>query len=212
MADILVMCAHNDDQVIGVGGTLIKYAREGKTFKTIVFSYGEQSHPYLKSKVISHIRHKEGMKSDRILGGSGITYLGLKDTKLRKELLKKEVKQKIIQFLKKEKPKKIFTHSASDTHPDHRAVLQTVKELIDAKIINCEVYSFDVWSLFNTGRNKAKLVVDVSETFEQKLEALVIQKSQKNIIIPLLWNICFKAIINGWFYKYKYAEVFNKIN
>ena len=71
MADILVLCAHNDDQVIGAGGALLKYAKEGKTFKTIVFSYGE-FHPYLKTRVISKIREKEGIKSDKILKGSGI--------------------------------------------------------------------------------------------------------------------------------------------
>jgi len=211
MADILVLCAHNDDQVIGVGGTLLKFAKEGRTFKTIVFSYGEKSHPYLQEGVISKIRHKEGARSDRILGGSGIKYLGLKDTALKKETSKKETRQRVISLIKKENPKKIFTHSATDTHPDHRAVYQLVQEFINKKMIKCEVYSFDVWSVFGTNKNKPKLVVDVSDTFEQKLEALFVQKSQKNTIMTLLWNICLKAIINGWFYKYKYAEVFNKI-
>ncbi|RLE48244.1 hypothetical protein DRJ25_00315 [Candidatus Woesearchaeota archaeon] len=212
MADVLVLCAHNDDQVIGIGGTLLKYAKEGKTFKTIVFSYGEKSHPHLKEDVIAKIRHKEGVKSDRILGGTGITYFGLKDMTLKKELARKEVKQKVIEIIKKEKPKKIFTHSSIDKHPDHKAVHALVQELIRKKIIRCDVYSFDVWSFFGQSKNKPKLVVDVSETFEQKLEALFVQKSQKNVIVTMLWNICMKAIINGWFYNYKYAEVFNKIN
>lgn len=211
MTDVLVLCAHNDDQVIGAGGTLLKYTKEGKTFKTVVFSYGEKSHPHLKAGVISKIRHKEGLKSDRLLGGSGITYIGLKDTSLKKELLKSENINKVISIIKKEKPKKIFTHSSNDSHPDHRAVSNLVNRLIEKKIITCEVYSFDVWSIFGTKKNKPKLIVDVTETFEQKIEALFIQKSQKNTIITLIINICLKAKVNGWFYKYKYAEVFNKI-
>jgi LmbE family N-acetylglucosaminyl deacetylase len=212
MVDVLVICAHNDDQVIGAGGTLLKYALEGKSFKTLVFSYGEKTHPYLKSEVISKIRFKEGVKSDRILGGSGITCFGLKDFSLKRELKRKDIKKKFSDFLKKENPKKIFTHSLKDSHPDHKAVFNLVKNSIEKKEIVCDVYSFDVWSLFSSGRNSAKLVVDVTSTFEQKLEALLIQKSQKKVIFPLIWSICLKALINGWFYKCKYAEVFNRIN
>ncbi len=212
MTEILVLCAHNDDQVVGVGGTLAKYAKEGKKFKTIVFSYGEKSHPHLKSGVISKIRQREGAKSDRLLKGSGIKYLGLKDFTLKKELANPEVKEKIAEIIQKEKPKKIFTHSPSDSHPDHKAVYNLVKELIQKKKIKCEVYSFDVWTIFNPKRGQPKLIVDVSKTFEKKLEAIFTHKSQKNILITIILNTCLKAIINGWIYKYKYAEVFNKIN
>ncbi len=211
MTEILVLCAHNDDQVIGVGGTLAKYAKEGKKFKTIVFTHGA-FHPYFTKKVISKIRQKEGIKSDKVLKGSGILCLGLKDMSLKKELGNKELKQKIIGIIKKEKPKKIFTHSSFDSHPDHKALYNLVKELINKKIIKCDVYSFDVWTVFNPKRNSPKLVVDVSKTFEKKLEAIFAYKSQKNVIWTLMFNICLKAIINGWIYKYKYAEVFNKLN
>ncbi len=211
MADILVLCAHNDDQVIGVGGTIIKYSKQGKIVKTVVFSYGEKIQPHMKTEVVSKIRKKEGNKSDRLLGGSGIIYLGLKDLTLAKELQQKEMQNKIAEIIKKEKPKKIFTHSSTDRHPDHKAVYNLVQEFIKTKKINCEVYSFDVWTIFGVEKNKPKLVVDVTNNFEQKLEALFIQKSQRWIIFSLLFNICLKAIVNGWFYKGKYIEVFQKI-
>ena len=211
MADILVLCAHNDDQVIGVGGTIIKYSKQGKIVKTVVFSYGEKIQPHMKTEVVSKIRKKEGNKSDRLLGGSGIIYLGLKDLTLAKELQQKEMQNKIAEIIKKEKPKKIFTHSSTDRHPDHKAVYNLVQEFIKTKKINCEVYSFDVWTIFEVEKNKPKLVVDVTNNFEQKLEALFIQKSQRWIIFSLLFNICLKAIVNGWFYKGKYIEVFQKI-
>ena len=211
MVDILVLCAHNDDQVIGVGGTLVKYAKQGKTVKTVVFSYGEKIQPHIKSEVVSRIRKKEGHKSDKLLGGSGIIYLGLKDLTLGKELEQKEMKEKIAKIIKKEKPKKIFTHSKTDKHPDHKAVHKLVQEFIKTKKITCDVYSFDVWTIWGVEKNMPRLIVDVTDTFEQKLEALFIQKSQRWIIFTILWNICLKAIVNGWFYKGKYIEVFQKI-
>jgi LmbE family N-acetylglucosaminyl deacetylase len=45
---VLVIVAHNDDHIIGAGGTLAKYAQEGKKVRTIIMSYGESSHPHLK--------------------------------------------------------------------------------------------------------------------------------------------------------------------
>jgi len=49
---ILVFSAHSDDFVIGAGGTIAKYVREGKKVQAIVFTYGEKSHPWLKGEVV----------------------------------------------------------------------------------------------------------------------------------------------------------------
>ena len=37
---VLVICAHPDDEIIGAGGTIATYAREGKDVITIIFSNG----------------------------------------------------------------------------------------------------------------------------------------------------------------------------
>src|SRR5512137_2295312 len=42
---VLIICAHSDDQVFGPGGTVAKYAKEGKRVHTIIFSYGEKGMP-----------------------------------------------------------------------------------------------------------------------------------------------------------------------
>lgn len=47
----MVFCAHPDDEVLGAGGTIAKYAREGKKVIAVIFSYGESSHPWMKKKI-----------------------------------------------------------------------------------------------------------------------------------------------------------------
>ena len=42
---IMVFAAHPDDEVIGAGGTIAKYAREGRQVVSVIFSYGEGSDP-----------------------------------------------------------------------------------------------------------------------------------------------------------------------
>lgn len=210
MHNILVICAHNDDQIIGPGGSLIKYASEGWKFKTIVFSYGAVSHPHLKPEIIIKERIKESNKSDKIMGGKSIIFLDAEEGMFLEK--KQEYKQKISEIIKKEKPEIIFTHADDDPHIDHKAVNLIANELIKERIINCNVYIFDVWNMIRLKKkNLPRMVVDISETFHKKIEAFHAHKSQKAAIISLLWSIYLKALLYGWKYGYKYAEVFYKI-
>jgi len=209
---ILIICAHNDDQVFGIGGTMAKYAKEGKVIKTVIFSFGELSHPHLKPEVIIKKRVKESLESDKILGGKGITYLGLKEGKFLQEIEKKNIKEVVKKIIDEEKPDRIFAHSVNDAHPDHRAVYHFVKELTDEINYKGSIYLFGVWSPVRIkNRNLPKMFVDITDTFSKKIEAIKAHKSQQLTIVSLLWNVYLKAIMNGWSNNCKYAEVFYKL-
>ena len=209
---ILVLAAHNDDQVIGAGGTLAKYVKEGKQFITVVFSYGERSHPHLKPEVIIEARKKEAEDCDKILGGSGIIYLNLQEGKFPQEFKDKKIKTKITNIIKKSKPSKIFTHSIDDPHPDHRAIYKLIDDIIKEDKLKCDVYSFDIWNIIKIKhRDKPKLVVDITKTFEKKVKALQVHESQKLAVTSLLWKMYIKDFTNGFNNNCKYAEVFIKL-
>jgi len=208
--NILVICAHNDDQIIGAGGTLAKYSKLGKKINTLIFSFGENSHPHLKPSIIIKTRVAESHKSDKIIGGSGVYYLGLREGKFLYS--KKQVKYEIKKIIKQNKPSKIFTHSIDDPHPDHRAVFKIISEIANEIKNNCDIYSFGVWNPIKLRRrNVPKLVVDITNTFNKKIKAFKAHKSQKMAILPLMWNVYLKAMMNGWNNGVKYAEVFYKI-
>ncbi|MBI4144893.1 PIG-L family deacetylase [Candidatus Woesearchaeota archaeon] len=210
---ILFLCAHNDDQIIGGGGTFAKYANEGKRVKTVVFSYGQQSHPYLKPGAIVKTRVKEALKSDRILGGSGITFLGLAEGKFLKGFAEKGIKDKVTDVIDKEKPDKIFTHSIDDPHPDHKAVHKLVTEITTEKRLT-NIYTFDVWNPLNIRRrDQPRLVVDVTKTFQAKLKAYDAHESQVYLplMIPMRLRMIVYALLAGWNNQCRYAEVFRKL-
>ena len=214
---VLVIVAHNDDHIIGAGATLSKYAQEGKKVKTVIFSYGEASHPHLKPEVIKERRYRESLDSDRIMGGSGLVYLGLKEGQFKEQYRKRKLKEKLTYLIKHEKPGKIFTLGPGDVHPDHNVVAKIVQELIDKKVIKCDVYAFEVWSAVQMLRREApKLVVDVSKTYATKVKALKAHKSQTEHLFPFIPLLRFKmwlnAILCGWQKGCKYAEVFYKLN
>jgi len=210
---VICFCAHNDDQVIGAGGTLAKYAKEGKDVYTYIFSYGESSHPHLQREVIVKKRVAESQTCDKAMGGKGIYHLGLKEGSFLKEIELRGFKQKIKEIIQDKKPTRIFTHSQDDPHPDHRVVNKIVKEIVDELKLEIDLYSFDVWNPWTArGRDKPKLVVDISATFDKKIKALKCHKSQKLTLLSMVPATYARAIIHGLNHYCKYAEVFYKIN
>lgn len=220
--NILILCAHSDDQVLGAGGAASKYAREGYKVYTFIFSYGESSHPHVERKHVATTRVSESREADKILGGSGVFFLGLKDAKIGADFDERKMKPKLIRILQDYKPKKIFTHSEDDLLPDHRAVREVVLGAYDylnrKENFSCDVYSFDVWNIWNLKkRNKPALVVDITQNFKYKIKALHEFRSQINFFshtyfVNLLYiGVYIRAVVNGIRFRCKLAEVFYKI-
>lgn len=207
---IFVICAHSDDQVFGVGGTIAKYVREGKIVHTFIFSYGENSHPWLQQDVTVKMRSQESYDADAILGGSGVEFFDLKEGKFLEAPSK--VKKRLQALILKHKPTKIFTHSLDDPHPDHKAVASIVLNAYDGIKSKANVYTFDVWSPVKVKeRLSPKLIVPVKETFSIKLQALRCFKSQWVAMIVLLWSVYARALKNGLHYGGFLAEKFHKV-
>lgn len=209
---VLVFCAHNDDNIIGAGGTIAKYAKEGKRVVTIIFSYGEMSHPHLREKLVIETRVKESHKAQAILGEEEVIYLGLKEGNFVQSAKDKNIDSNIKKIIRENKPSKILMHSIDDPHPDHQAVYDILNSILDEIKYKGDVYSFDVWTLVNIRKRDApKLVVDIKDTFAIKTKAFKAHKSQKIARIILTWSMYLKAVLNGINNGVKYAEVFYKI-
>lgn len=209
---ILVVVAHSDDQVLGPGGSIRKYVLEGAEVKTVIFSYGELSHPHFKREVIKKIRVEEALRTDKFLGGSGVTFFGLREGKFKEEFMPEELEKIFLSF----KPTKIFTHANDESHADHVAVHNFVVGLYDTlhakNGFTADVYSFGIWRFFQTKEREApRLVVDISKTFTDKLKALNYFKSQKVALFALKWSVYVKAFFAGLRYHVQFAEVFNKV-
>ncbi len=209
---ILIFCAHNDDEVLGAGGTIVKYVKEGKVVHSIIFSYGESSHPWLQRQETVKMRVREAQKADKALGIEKVIFLGLSEGKFEEEIKKKGIQRKILQMIKKQNPEKIFTHSIDDPHMDHRAVVKTVLKVVDDNKLKVPVYSFDIWNPITLkNRNKPKLIVDITPTFRQKLKAFRLHKSQWMASFTMVPATYIRAIMNGIEHNFKYAEVFIKL-
>ncbi|MEM0231313.1 MAG: PIG-L deacetylase family protein [Candidatus Woesearchaeota archaeon] len=209
---LLIICAHPDDEVFGAGATVAKYVMDGWKARAIIFSYGEKSHIWLQKRVTIEMRVNEAKNADRIIGCSEPPiFLGLEEGKFLTQLKEKGLDKKIEEVIIQERPSKIFTHSYDDPHPDHRAVERAVREAVKNSGLNCEVLMFEVWNLINfRKRDKPRIYVNVSNTFDIKMAALREFKSQWIAMIPLLPKVFISTLVNGVYAGCLYAEKFYK--
>ena len=85
-------------------------------------------------------------------------------------------------------------------------------KVIDSIDRKYDIFTFDVWNVINVFRKtKPELYVDVSKTFDKKLEALKLFESQKVYINTLYPSVLFNARLNGERNNCKYAEKFLKV-
>lgn len=218
MTNIFVFVAHSDDHIIGAGGTIAKYAKEGYESNTLIASFGESSHPHLKPEVIRKIRVKEAKKADKTVGGTKVSFLGLRETKFLEDAYKdnERLVKNLARRLQKLKPEKIFTHHPKDDHPDHKAIYKILLDALRRSRIKTEIYTFMVWK-FIAPRNHPRLFVDISDEFYKKIESLHEFRSQFNPLSHAQFNnllyltIYTKAIMTGFKKHVRYAEAFYRM-
>ena len=211
---ILVIVAHPDDEILGPGGTIAKYAQEGKKIISIIFSYGEGGNWWLKQKYTQDLRTKESKRAAAIVGCSDTIFLGLKDMSLKQEIEKPEVLDQLEEHIKTLQPSRIFTHSFDDVvYPDHKAVHDSVITVLQRMNYKGDVYTFNIWGKDVRATAHPKLVVDIRDTFKYKIKALKEFKSQRFLVMWQLLPIVYaRALKAGFEHKCRFAEKFVHIS
>ena len=209
---ILVFGAHSDDFVIGAGGLILNCAKEGKKVISIVFSYGEKSHPWIKKRIIKTVRSKEAFEASKMLKCKTL-FFDLKEFNFLEEFNSKGLGEQLIKIINKEKPSKVFTHSNEDPHPDHQAANKITMQLYDKIEYSPKpgLYIYSIWNPVSFNSEYPALYIDISKTFWTKLKALFIFKSQRlHIIYPFLLLLV-RSIHDGIKIKKKFAEKFYRV-
>ncbi|HLD40441.1 MAG TPA: PIG-L deacetylase family protein [Candidatus Nanoarchaeia archaeon] len=207
---IIVFSAHSDDFVIGAGGTIANYTKEGKKVIALVMSYGEKSHFWLKHKIVKSMRAKETFEASKLLKCKSI-FFDLKEGKFLEGAKELNLNAELLKIIEKEKPTKIFTHSHEDPHPDHRAVHQITTEVFEQLQHKPEVYMYSIWNPVSFKTQYPSLYINVSKTFSVKLKALWKFKSQKvHVSYPFIL-LMYKAIKDGIKMRSRFGEHFFRI-
>lgn len=209
---IIVFSAHSDDFVLGAGGTILEYAKQGRNVTAVIFSYGEKSHPWIKEDIIRRVRSQESIEAGQILQCS-IIFFDLREGKFLEDYDQKKMEKELISLIKKEKPSKVFTHSHEDPHPDHRAVhtisLNLFKQIPESK--KPELYMYSIWNPVSLKTKYPSLYIDISQTFMAKMKALRVFRSQRiHVAYPIFLSL-FRDLWEGLKIKSRFAEKFFRI-
>jgi bacillithiol biosynthesis deacetylase BshB1 len=176
--DILAIAAHRDDVELTCGGTLIKAVRLGRTTAVIDLTQGE-----LGTRGSAQLRGEEADRAAHVMGLTARENMGLPDGGV---VNSPETRARLAVMIRQFAPAVVVAPSMRGKHPDHTvssqlirdacfvAGLKKVEPKIPAhrprKVIHCLAYRED--------NVKPTFVVDVTDTFEKKLEAVRCYSSQ----------------------------------
>lgn len=119
--NILILAAHPDDEVLGMGGTIKKLSKNNSVHLCIVTEGA--SAQYSNKKMID-IRKNSCLESGKILGISNYYFLNYPDMKLDSIPLL-EINKDLEKIIKKFKPKIVYTISNCDDNRDHQIVYES---------------------------------------------------------------------------------------
>jgi LmbE family N-acetylglucosaminyl deacetylase len=203
--NVLAVGAHADDVEIGCGGAVALHARNGDNI--IILIMAESSYTYYDGRVLR--TKEEGVLEEenaaKILGAKKLINLGFKTKEVS---YSKETVEAINEIIDKYNIDIIYTHWYHDTHQDHRRTTQAVLSA-GRYVKNILMYEPE----YPAGRSYSgfhnQYYVDITNTFEIKMEALKQHKSQiKKYGNDFLDAVEARARHRGYEIGNKYAECF----
>jgi N-acetylglucosamine malate deacetylase 1 len=179
--NILVLAAHPDDEVLGCGGTIAKYSKEGHFIHVAFMSDGVFSREGKQDDLNKELesRKSSAKLALKILGVNSFSFFDFPDNKM--DLIATiDVAKKIEELILQYKPQIVFTHHFGDVNVDHAKVHEATVVACRSqpnhpvKSILCyEVPSSTEWQL--PGKNMdftPNYFVDISAFLEKKILSL----------------------------------------
>jgi bacillithiol biosynthesis deacetylase BshB1 len=178
--DLLAVFPHPDDAELTCGGTLLKSARQGHRVGILDLSRGEMA-----SRGTVDLRGAESARAAEILQVSVRRNLELPDSRLTNS---PETRIAVARMIRDLKPSIVVTTAPSPfgRHPDHRVAAELVRDacfLAGLRMIEPDLPAHRPRKVLHsiTYREdylKPTFVVDISDTFEEKLAAVAAYESQ----------------------------------
>jgi len=172
---VLVVCAHPDDETLGLGGTLANHSKNGDDILVIFFANGQYGRDESKAGIKK--RENQSKRACDILGIKNLKFYNYDDQLLEKIPLI-ELTSKIELVIKKFQPTILYTHYSGDMNQDHRRVFEAV--LISSrpkpsskikKLICFETPSSTEWGNSQDGFIP-NLFVDIENVIQKKIDAI----------------------------------------
>lgn len=190
----MVIYAHPDDAEFSVAGTVAKWAKAGVevTYCMVTNGASGSQDPDMTREKLRDIRYEEQRKAAKVLGVKHVVFLGYEDGYLYPTL---EVRKDVARQVRIHKPDVIIAMDPEFrvaggyvNHPDHIAAGEVALRTINPDASTRQMFP-ELWrdeklephkpkALFLETFGDGGTVVDITDTMETKIKALLVHSSQ----------------------------------
>lgn len=195
---ILVIAAHPDDEILGMGASIKKLTKSRHDVKILIMATGITSRRSLnyknstnykinnKTKKATEKQLKElqsnARKASKILGVTKLEMLDFPDNEMDK-VSNLEITKRIEKAIEKFKPSIIFTHSEHDLNIDHKITYNATitatrpsQKFSVKKVMTFEIPSSTEWNF--SKKNSPNIFIDITKELKYKLRAMKAYKNE----------------------------------
>ncbi|MGY8788041.1 MAG: PIG-L deacetylase family protein [Fidelibacterota bacterium] len=185
----LIIAAHPDDEVLGCGGSIAKWVKDGHEVHVLIMAEGATSRDKHRDrasrKETLSILAQSAKRAAEILGVKSVELLDYPDNRMDSvDLL--DVVKTIEDYTEKLKPDVVVTHHSGDLNIDHQITHQAVITACRPqpgqavkRILSFEIPSSTDWQSPNDGRPFVpNWFEDITDTLPMKMKALEAYQSE----------------------------------
>lgn len=183
MSSVLVVVAHPDDEVLGCGGTIARYARDGHAVHVAMLADGigarQPTAELTSSDDVLQRRRVAAAHAGHILGVASQTFGDFPDNRMDTIPLL-DIARAVERLVVAHQPEIVLTHHAGDVNIDHRRVHEAVVAACRPQpghsvrtVLTFEVASSTEWQVPTSAPVFApSWFVDISDTLDVQQAAL----------------------------------------
>jgi len=174
---VLAIAAHRDDIELRAGGTLIRLADRDYEVGAVDLTAGEAG-----TSGNAATREAEAAEAARIMGLAHRECLGLPDGALNAR--DRDTLRLVVETIRRHRPTLVIAPYRVTRHPDHREASDLVTDaafFAGMKKFEAEGEPYrphDVWYFMMRYRFEPSVIVDITDAFERKQEAVMAYSSQ----------------------------------
>ncbi len=183
--NVVIIGSHPDDADKQAGGTALEFLKRGHNVLFVSLTNGDAGHQTMGGKELARRRYSEAQEAGRRFGVEYIV-LDNPDGKLQPDI---EIREEIIRIIRKFKADIVIGHRPNAMHPDRRnsaILLQDAAYMVIVPNVVPEVPPLDENPLFlyfednfkNPNPFQPHIVVDITDSFEQKVYGMAAHQSQ----------------------------------
>lgn len=183
MKTVLIVAAHPDDEILGVGATAARHAAEGDAVYAMILGEGQtsrSSHREDTDRETVELLHKNTLESAKAIGFRDVFFADFPDNRFDEvDLL--DIVKVVEERIRDLRPQIVYTHYSGDLNVDHqytaRAVLTATRPIGDYCVE--EIYAFETlssseWNFDHTlqAAFRPNVFVDITDYYVQKEAAM----------------------------------------